>query len=61
MSILTVDLRLGETLTIGGARVTLQKKSGQLARLEIEADEGTAIQAPRRKAPETDKEPACQP
>lgn len=34
---LTVDLRSNETLTIGGATVRLDRKSGQIARLVIEA------------------------
>ena len=46
MSKLAIDLKVGETLTIGTATVKLEKKSGQQARLIITADEGTKIKAP---------------
>lgn len=38
------DLRPGETLRIGTARVTLEVKSGQRARLRVESDETTAVE-----------------
>lgn len=41
-----IDLKRGETLTIGGATVRLEQKSGQVARLVIEADERTPIKTP---------------
>ena len=41
-----IDLKRGETLTIGGATVRLEQKSGQIARLVIEADESTPIKTP---------------
>lgn len=41
-----VDLKAGETMTIAGARVRLERKSGQAARLVVEADEATPIQTP---------------
>lgn len=47
MSKLTVDLKIGETVTIGGATVRLEKKSGQLARLVIVADDHTPIHTPK--------------
>ncbi len=53
MSKMTVDLKVGDTLTIGTATVRLEKKSGQLARLVVIADEDTKIKAPNRL-----KEPA---
>jgi hypothetical protein len=43
---MTVDLRLNETLLIGDARVCLDRKSGQLARLVIEAPAETRIVQP---------------
>jgi len=52
MSKLTVDLKVGETLTIGTATVRLEKKSGQLARLVVVADEGTTIKPPRSRDPQ---------
>lgn len=43
MTKMHVDLRRGEVLTIGTTTVRLEKKSGQVARLVIEADESTPI------------------
>ena len=47
---LTVDLRTNETLTIGEARVRLERKSGQLARLVIEAPANIRVSTPARSA-----------
>lgn len=49
MSKLMVDLKVGETLVIGSALVRLEKKSGQIARLEIKANRDTAIIPPRKQ------------
>lgn len=35
------ELRPGETVEIGAARVTLEQKSGQRARLRVESDQPT--------------------
>lgn len=43
---MSVDLKYGQTLTIGGAQVQLVKKSGQLARLLVTADESIVITPP---------------
>lgn len=48
MTKMYVDLRRGEMLTIGTTTVRLEKKSGQAARLVIEADENTTIKTPAR-------------
>ena len=51
---MNVDLRVGEVLNIGGAAIRLEKKSGQIARLLIEADPSIEIKNPstaRRSAP----------
>ena len=50
---LTVDLRTNETLTIGEARVRLERKSGQLARLVIEAPANTRVSLPARHTHES--------
>ncbi len=44
-----VDLRVGEALRLDGGRivVTLLEKSGQRARISVEADESVSIQLPR--------------
>lgn len=49
---MTVDLRRHETLTIGEARVHLEHKSGQIARLVIEAPADTRIIPPRTRPAE---------
>ena len=46
MNKMSIDLKVGETLTIGGATVLLVKKSGQLARLVVTADPETTITPP---------------
>lgn len=40
LSKLHVELRIGETLHIGTSTVTLEKKSGQRARLLVQSDVG---------------------
>lgn len=48
-----VDLKLGQVLLIGDAVIRLEKKSGQVARLLIEAAPDTQIKPPARmSAPE---------
>lgn len=44
------DLRVGETLRLDGGRilVTLLEKSGQRARISIEADKSVPIQIPHQ-------------
>lgn len=49
MSKLIIDLKVGETLTVGNASIRLDKKSGQLARLVIVADANTPITPPNAK------------
>lgn len=49
MTVLHLDLRVGETFSFGDVRLTLEKKSGQVARLTIEADPHTHIALPRRE------------
>lgn len=46
---LRVDLKVGESIGIdgrGNTRITLEKKSGQLARLYIESDEAVTLKPP---------------
>lgn len=45
---LHVDLRVGETMTIGGAQVRLEDKSGKRARLRITAPPSLRIDPPAR-------------
>lgn len=47
-----VDLRVGETLRFNGGQivVTLLEKSGQRARISVEADDSVNIQLPPRDA-----------
>lgn len=51
MSILKVDLRVGETIKFDGegkVSISMKSKSGQLSRLEIEADDSVDIKLPKR-------------
>ncbi len=47
---LNIDLKVGESVSIGGAIVTLEHKSGQVARLAIHADNSIKV---TRIAPQT--------
>lgn len=49
MSRMFIDLKVGETLTIGTTLVRLEKKSGQVARLAIVADESTTVNIPKTR------------
>lgn len=40
---LQIDLKVGESVSIGDTIVTLQAKSGQLARLHIQADKSVPV------------------
>lgn len=44
-----VDLRPGQVLKIGGATLVLREKSGQRARLVVQAPASVAIEPPERK------------
>lgn len=48
MSKLSVDIKVGETLLIGGAQITLVAKSGQLARLVVTAPDEVAVVTPKQ-------------
>ncbi len=48
MNKMSIDLKVGETLTIGAATVRLEQKSGQLARLVVQAPRTTKIQPPAK-------------
>lgn len=50
MSKMTVDIKVGETLQIGSATIKLEKKSGQMARLEVTASPETPITVPKTTA-----------
>ncbi len=45
---INVELRVGQTMRIAGATITLEEKSGQRARLRIVASPGTDVQPPAR-------------
>ena len=53
MTKMHVDLKPGQVLIVGGAAIRLEKKSGQVARLLVEAAPDTQIKPPARmSAPE---------
>lgn len=43
----TIDVRVGETLTIGSIRITVERKDGQRARLRVVAAEDILISRPK--------------
>ena len=45
---LTADIKPSQTITIGNTTVRLQRKSGQIARLVIDAPEQVRITIPRQ-------------
>lgn len=51
---LKVDLRVGETLTFNNGQivVTLLEKSGQRARISVQADDSVVIRPPSRAVPD---------
>ena len=54
MTKLHVDLKPGQVLIVGDAVIRLEKKSGQVARLLVEAAPDTPIKPPARtSAPES--------
>lgn len=58
---LKVDLRVGETLTFNNGQivVTLLEKSGQRARISVEADDSVQIQPPSRESSVTAGDSKC--
>lgn len=51
---LRIDIRVGESLSIGDvAMVTLEQKSGQVARLAIQADRSVPIHRVKQYSPAT--------
>lgn len=59
---LSIDLRIGETLCVGDARIRLERKDGRRVRLLVQAPRTTKIQTqPKPRAQEcassTTKEP----
>ena len=48
---LTADIKPSQTITIGDATVRLERKSGQIARLVIDAPEHVRITLPRQTGP----------
>jgi len=43
---IVMDIRVGQSLMIGNARVYVEKKDGQRARLRVIADDGIVITRP---------------
>lgn len=48
---LTADIKPNQTITIGDTTVRLERKSGQIARLVIDAPEHVRITLPRQTGP----------
>lgn len=47
---IVIELRVGDTVSIGDAVVTLQEKSGQRARIRVVAPPGVRVNPPARSA-----------
>lgn len=47
---IVIELRVGDSVSIGDAVVTLQEKSGQRARLRVVAPPGVRVDPPARTA-----------
>ena len=45
---LSIDLRIGETLCVGDARIRLERKDGRRVRLLVQAPRATKIQPPAK-------------
>ena len=59
---LSIDLRIGETICVGDARISLERKDGRRVRLLVQAPRTTKIQTPPKPraqecASSTTKEP----
>lgn len=46
-----IDVRVGQSLMIGSVRVTVERKTGQIARLRVAADESVVIRRSHPLAP----------
>jgi len=50
--VLKIDLRVGESISIGDyATITLEDKSGKIARLSIQADKSIPVSREQRQSP----------
>lgn len=50
MSLLRIDIKPGESIRIGDAVITLEEKTGKLARLAIEADKKVPVSRVQRQS-----------
>ncbi len=55
MPVLNIDLKPGEAITIGDVVVTLQDKSGKLARLSVQADKSIPVRRVSEQGPSVAK------
>lgn len=51
MALMRIDLKPGEQLQIGDVIVTIEKKSGQFARLAVDAPRSTPVKKVAEEAP----------
>jgi len=49
--LLKIDLKVGESVRIGGAIITLESKSGSISRLSIEAPKDVPIERVQKGTP----------
>lgn len=48
---LKIDLKVGESVRIGGALITLEEKSGKTAKLAIQADRSIPVERVQQRTP----------
>lgn len=56
MTKFTTELKPGQSIVVGDTTITMERKSGQTARLVIQAPEDTKILTPARKSASPTKE-----
>jgi hypothetical protein len=55
LPVLNIELKPGEAITIGDVVVTLQDKSGKLARLSVDADKSIPVRRVQEQGPSVAK------
>jgi hypothetical protein len=56
MTKFTTELKPGQSIVVGDTTITMERKSGRVARLVIQADENTKIITPARRSASPSKE-----
>ena len=54
-----INVKAGESFQVGEARITLERKSGSIARLCVDADDSVRITVAGKPAAESVESPGC--